>query len=234
MNELWWLLIILVLMGPQISWACQSPGNFWGPSRGLKHVELQLQDWPVVKILNFYTVVGGISVRISLSSPAELCDFGWKIFHTFWVLPTLWAFAGFLLWHFWLLPSLPRGSLWDIGCGYVSIYRASIGLFFKAKPTTPQKIIGMARRVFWCIFIERHVLGWVAGKQAGVELLGWGPWNISCKGPFVDVVWAWGHAVLSPVPVYKEFYKYPFPLPALSIVALFLLQCFKNRELWAL
>lgn len=34
------------------------------PSRGPLHEELQSQDW-VVKILNLYTVVGGIWVRIS-------------------------------------------------------------------------------------------------------------------------------------------------------------------------
>lgn len=57
-------------------------------------------------------------------------------------------------------------------------------------------------------------------KQAGVGLSGWGPLErISHKGPCVDVFRVWGHAALSPEPVYIEPYKYAF-VSALSIVAL--------------
>lgn len=59
-----------------------------GPSRGLWYEEFQPWDWPVVKIPNFYAVAGGILLGISLLLPAELCDFGWKIFHMFWLSPS--------------------------------------------------------------------------------------------------------------------------------------------------
>lgn len=69
------------------------------PSRGPSHEESQSQDWPVVKILNSYTVVGGILVRISSFPPAEHCDFGWKIFHTFCLRPPhSMSHARFSLW----------------------------------------------------------------------------------------------------------------------------------------
>lgn len=109
------------------------------PSRGPLHEELQSQDWVVVKILNFYTVVGGISVRISFFPPAELCDFGKKVFHTFCLSPPhSLSCLRFSLWRLSFPPpsmGVSGGHLvWLLVC---DIYCASIGLLFKAKPTTP-------------------------------------------------------------------------------------------------
>ena len=91
------------------------------PSGGPLHEELQSQDWVVVKILNFYTVVGGISVRISFFPPAELCDFGRKVFHTFCLSPPhSLSHLRFSLWRLSFPPApwAPLGDIW-FGCWYV-------------------------------------------------------------------------------------------------------------------
>ena len=84
------------------------------PSRGPLHEELQSQDWVVVKILNFYTVVGGILIRISFFPLLRFMILAGKFsIHSVWALPTLWAVLGFLSGNS-PSPCPPWGSLGDI------------------------------------------------------------------------------------------------------------------------
>jgi len=112
------------------------------PSRGPLHEELQSQDWVVVKILNFYTVVGGISVRISFFPPAELCDFGKKVFHTFCLSPPhSLSRLRFSLWRLSFPPPPPWASLGDIwfGCWYVIFIVLALVFSLKRNPRLLRK-----------------------------------------------------------------------------------------------
>ena len=111
------------------------------PSGGPLHEELQSQDWVVVKILNFYTVVGGISVRISFFPPAELCDFGRKVFHTFCLSPPhSLSRLRFSLWRLSFPPApwAPLGDIW-FGCWYVIFIVLALVFSLKRNPRLLRK-----------------------------------------------------------------------------------------------
>lgn len=61
--------MMLVPMGPQIAWACLIKVLETCEAKpGALAQEVTTQDWPVGKIANFYTVIGGRSAESRFSS----------------------------------------------------------------------------------------------------------------------------------------------------------------------